>query len=64
MSFISKLLGKSGSEKENTEITAVENFDDLELIAVITAAIAAKEGTTKEGFVVRSIKRRPSNHWR
>ncbi len=33
--------------------------DDLELIAVITAAIAASEGTlAADGFVVRSIKRR------
>lgn len=36
---------------------------DLELIAVITAAIAAAEGTTTDGFVVRSIKRRKSNKW-
>jgi len=32
--------------------------DDLELVAVIAAAIAASEGTTPEGLVVRSIKRR------
>lgn len=37
--------------------------NDLELIAVITAAIAAAEGTTTDGFVVRSIKRRKSNKW-
>ncbi|MFI3208324.1 MAG: OadG family protein [Eubacteriales bacterium] len=36
---------------------------DLDLIAVITAAIAASEGTTTDGFVVRSIKRRKSNKW-
>lgn len=36
---------------------------DLELIAVITAAIAASEGTTTDGFVVRSIKRKKSNKW-
>ena len=41
----------------------VEEMDDLELIAVITAAIAAQEGTRTDGFVVRSIRRRPSNHW-
>jgi len=40
-----------------------EETDDLELIAVITAAIAAQEGTSTDGFVVRSIRRRPSNHW-
>jgi sodium pump decarboxylase gamma subunit len=41
--------------------TAEPEMDDLELVAVITAAIAAS-GTTKgqssDGFVVRSIKRR------
>lgn len=37
--------------------------DDTELIAVITAAIAASEGTSGDGFVVRSIRRRPSNKW-
>jgi len=33
-------------------------MDDLELIAVITAAIAASEGTSTDSFVVRSIHRR------
>jgi len=42
----------------------VEETDDLELIAVITAAIAAQEGTSTDGFVVRSIRRRPSNNWK
>lgn len=37
--------------------------DDLEIIAVISAAIAAAEGTSTDGFVVRSIRRRPSNKW-
>lgn len=41
-----------------------DTVDDLELIAVITAVIAAQEGTTTDGFVVRSIRRRPSNKWR
>ena len=41
---------------------AVEE-DDLELIAVIAAAIAASEGAeSTDGFVVRSIKRR-GNKW-
>ena len=31
--------------------------DDTELIAVIAAAIAAAEGTTTDGFVVRSIRK-------
>lgn len=38
--------------------------DDLELVAVISAAIAAAEGTSTDGFVVRSIRRRPSNKWK
>ena len=46
---------------------ADEDFaDDLELVAVISAAIAAYEaeaGVSTDGFVVRSIKRRPSNKW-
>lgn len=37
--------------------------DDRELIAVIAAAIAAAEGTSVDGFIVRSIKRRPANKW-
>lgn len=35
-----------------------QEVDDTELIAVIAAAIAASEGTTTDGFVVRSINRR------
>lgn len=35
-----------------------EPADDLELVAVISAAIAASEGTTTDSFVVRSIHRR------
>ena len=59
---------KKEDEKEVTvaETTAVEEVDvtdDLELIAVISAAIAAAQETTTDGFVVRSIKRRPSNKW-
>ena len=34
-----------------------EETDDQELIAVIAAAIAAAEGTTPDGFVVRSVRR-------
>lgn len=60
------------SKKEETVITedaavpvaeSVDETDDLELVAVIAAAIAAYEGTTMDGFVVRSIKRRKSNKW-
>lgn len=42
--------------------TADEDFaDDLELVAVISAAIAAYENTSGDSFVVRSIKK--SNKW-
>ena len=44
-------------------VELVEESDDTELIAVISAAVAAAEGTTTDGFVVRSIRRRPSNKW-
>ena len=40
-----------------------ELSDDLELVAVISAAIAAYEGTSSDGFVVRSIKRKTTNKW-
>lgn len=61
-----KLSGKK-NVKETTAATAVaagaqetaEETDDLELVAVIAAAIAASEGAVStDGFVVRSIKRR------
>ncbi len=38
--------------------------DDLELVAVITAAIAAAEGTSADGLVVRSIKRASAGKWK
>lgn len=38
--------------------------DDMELVAVIAAAIAAYEGTSVEGFQVRSIKRANSKNWK
>ena len=44
---------------EETPAPAEETYmDDTELIAVIAAAIAASEGTSTDGFVVRSINRR------
>lgn len=39
-------------------------LDDLELVAVITAAIAAAEGTSSDGLVVRSIKKVKANSWK
>lgn len=46
------------------ENQAVEEADDLELVAVIAAAIAAETGTSTDDFVVRSIRRRTSNKWK
>ncbi len=40
------------------ETTEEQLADDTELVAVIAAAIAAYEGTSTDGFVVRSIRRR------
>ena len=37
---------------------SVDETDDLELVAVISAAIAASEDVPADGFVVRSIRRR------
>ena len=50
--------GAGGAAAESSEA-----LEDLELIAVITAAIAAAEGASSDGFIVRSIRRRPSNKW-
>ena len=40
------------------EAVQADETDDLELVAVIAAAVAASLGTTPDGFVVRSIRRR------
>mgnify|MGYP002569845753 CR=1 FL=1 len=71
----SKFIG-GGNKKESNENAAavaapqpvVEEVeedvtDDLELVAVITAAIAASEGTSSDGFRVRSIKRVRRSNW-
>ena len=41
-----------------------EKTDDLELVAVIAAAIAASENTSPDSFVVRSIRKSKKNNWR
>ena len=43
------------------DIVRARFADDLELVAVISAAIAAYENTSGDSFVVRSIKK--SNKW-
>ena len=46
------------AEEKAEEVYPVAEQDDLELVAVIAAAIAASTGTSTDDFVVRSIKRR------
>lgn len=41
-----------------------ELVDDTELVAVIAAAIAAYEGTSADGFRVRSIRRANTGNWK
>ena len=48
---------------QSVSAKAEDVTDDTELVAVIAAAIAEYEGTGTDGFVVRSIRRRPSNKW-
>ena len=64
----SKKVGKKKvekiTEKIAEDVVEEELVDDLELVAVITAAIAATENGQTDGFVVRSIKRRPQNKWK
>ena len=47
-----------------TPVEEVAEEDDLALIAVITAAIAASENTSVDGLVVRSIRRAGTNNWK
>lgn len=78
MHWIPDLLNKKENEKKAAEAAApapavaapapVEEpeedlTDDLELVAVITAAIAASENTSTDGFVVRSIKKANRRNW-
>ncbi len=46
------------------EPAAEAETEDLELAAVITAAVAASLGTSADGFVVRSIRRKSTNKWK
>ena len=56
-----EILKKAGLNTVLGMGTVEDLTDDLELAAVITAAIAASEGTSTDGFVVRSIKKRRKN---
>lgn len=55
-------------EEKIQEVTPVEEettelVDDLELVAVITAAIAAMQGKDPNQYIVRSIKKVHKNQW-
>lgn len=55
-------------EEKIQEVTSVveeetELVDDLELVAVITAAIAAAQGGDPSQYIVRSIKKVRRNQW-
>lgn len=65
--YLQKKKDKRSVNSEETKkavVTQIEQreeqqlTDDLELVAVISAAIAASTGTSVDGFVVRSIHRR------
>ena len=54
-----KEVPADGAQKAVEQMEKMEEKkDDLELVAVIAAAIAAATGTSTDDFVVRSIKRR------
>lgn len=66
---VSGLIKKIGKHKKtvnnaieqavaNIEKKEAEGLDDLELVAVITAAISAQTGAGTDSFIVRKIKRR------
>ncbi len=59
---------EAAAEPEATVQTAVEDqvtyVDELELVAVITAAIAASEDIPADGLRVRSIRRLPGSKWK
>ena len=49
---------------EPTPVVEEDLSDDMELVAVITAAIAASENTPADGLVVRSIRRAQTSKWK
>lgn len=71
-----KYVGKIGTKKEAPKaapakaapapaapVVEEELVDDLELVAVIAAAIAAAENTSTDSFVVRSIRKVNRSKW-
>ena len=71
--YVSKLSGEDKKDQKKapapaapvvTAAAPAEETDDLELVAVIAAAIAAAENTSTDSFVVRSIKKVNKSKWR
>ncbi len=54
-----KAVEKTIQQSQQPVVNIVVEEDDTELVAVITAAIAAMTGTNTSGLVVRNIKRLP-----
>ena len=63
-STVSEVVGMGGFAAAAAPVVEENLVDDLELVAVIAAAIAAYEGTSADGLVVRSIRRAPGNKWK
>lgn len=66
--FENKAKAKAAAPEKEPVLEAApaeENLvDDLELVAVITAAIAASTNASADGLVVRSIRRAPGAKWK
>lgn len=54
-----KILEVKGEETEET--VHISKDDDIDLIVLLTAAIAAFEGTSGENLIVRNIRELPQN---
>jgi len=54
-----KIVEAKGEEPEET--VHISEEDDIDLIVLLTAAIAAFEGTSGENLVVRNIRELPQN---
>ena len=56
---------KTKNEQAVTETVAeeIDETDDLALVAVITAALAASLETSPDKLIVRSIRRKNTNRW-
>lgn len=58
------VLAAAPAPVEEPEPVCEDLSDDMELVAVITAAIAASQSVPVEGLVVRSIRRKSTAKWK